>query len=297
MEVRSFSNNLFRQLMPMKLDKNIFNTEADLYIYFEKNRWNREKKVIKTLFNDESISFNNKLLTINSLIESKDKINIDELVMPEKFAVSNGEIIGFTMPYIENINFKNILKDKRTDSRLIINYFKQIGNILRRIKELNDYKIVNGFYLNDIHESNFILNVNTNTMNVVDLDSCKISNNKAFAATYLSPFSKVTELRDKYLLSKSEDSAGYIEPSIDTDLYCYCIMILNYLYKGNIQKMEIAEFYAYLSYLCKIGFPIDLLDCFSALYEHKNNINPVDYLDLIPNEIEEASNQVYKLVN
>lgn len=297
MKIESFSNNYFRHSRLMELDKMIFNNEGNLYVYLEKNKWNKEKKVIKELFNDKGDSFGNKLLTINALIDNKNKIGIDELVMPEKLAVCNGNVIGFTMPYIENINFKSILKDSRIDSKVVISYFKQIGNILKKIKELNDYKIVNGFYLNDIHEANFILNKETNVINVVDLDSCKISNNKAFAAVYLSPFSKVTELPNKYLLSKYKDSLGYIEPSIDTDLYCYCIMILNYLYKGNVQRMEISEFYTYLCYLCKIGFPKELLDCFCALYEHKSNINPVDFLDLIPNKIEEASNQVYKLIN
>ena len=111
----------------------------------------------------------------------------------------------------------------------------------------------------------------------------------------MTPFSQVDELPEKYKKC-SDTRIGYIDPNMNSDLYCYNIMILNYLYKDNIQKLDIAEFYSYLNYLNSIGFPHELLDSFSNLYQYTDNVNPCELLDMIPRDMGRAHHKVYELV-
>ena len=84
-------------------------------------------------------------------------------------------------------------------------------------------------------------------------------------------------------------------PDLNSDLYCYNIMILNYLYQDNITKLDISEFYEYLNYLISINFPYELVDAFNKLFENTDNINPYELLDLIPNNKGRAIKKVYEL--
>lgn len=292
MQTISISSKKFNDLERLRFDNNIMNTEGQLFI---EQANDGSKKIIKKFYKDDGEYFGNKLLTINYLIDLKDQIGIDELVLPEKIVIENGQIVGSMMRYIDNINFKNIINSYKIPTEKVINYFKEIGVILKKIEDLNKNNIVNPFYLNDIHESNFIFNKETKKINVVDLDSVRILNNKPFASRYLTPFSPVADLPYKYKVC-DEDAAGYIEPDNNSDIYCFIIMILNYLYKDKVNQMKIPEYYEYLNYLLKIDFPYELLDNFERVYKYDDNINPYELLDLIPKNIEEASSKVYKKI-
>ncbi len=295
MQTVSISNKQFSELERLRFDNNIMNTEGQLFIE-QSNDGN--KKIIKKFYrcdSDDDEYFANKLLTINYLIDLKDQIGIDELVLPEKIVIENGQIVGSMMRYIDNINFKNIINSYKIPTEKVINYFKEIGIILKKIEDLNKNNIINPFHLNDVHESNFIFNKETKKINVVDLDSARILNNTPFAARYLTPFSPVADLPYKYKVC-DESASGYIEPDNNSDIYCFIIMILNYLYKDKVNQMKIPEYYEYLNYLLKIDFPYELLDNFERVYKYDDNINPYELLDLIPKNIEEASSKVYKKI-
>lgn len=292
MQTISISNKKFKELQELFLTSSISNTEGKIFLIKDKNNWNTNYKVLKRFYDNESPLFGNKLLTINILENSK--IDIDELVMPEKLVINNGKLIGYTMEYIDGINLKELFDDIKYDRLEMIKHLKEIGNILDKIRKLNNYNKNINFYLNDIHEANFILD-KSGHIKVVDIDSCKIGNNIPVVAKYLTPFSPIDELPEKYKRC-NDTKIGYIAPDFNSDLYCYNLMILNYLYKDNIQKLDIAEFYSYLNYLNNIGFPYELLDCFSTLYEYTDNTNPMELLDLIPNDMGRAHHKVYRLV-
>lgn len=292
MQTISISNKKFKELQELFLASSISNTEGKIFLIKDKNNWNTNYKVLKRFYDNESPLFGNKLLTINILENSK--IDIDELVMPEKLVINNGKLIGYTMEYIDGVNLKELFDDIKYDRLEMIKHLKEIGNILDKIRKLNNYNQNINFYLNDIHEANFILD-KSGHIKVVDIDSCKIGNNIPVVAKYLTPFSPIDELPEKYKRC-NDTKIGYIAPDFNSDLYCYNLMILNYLYKDNIQKLDIAEFYSYLNYLNNIGFPYELLDCFSTLYEYTDNTNPMELLDLIPNDMGRAHHKVYRLV-
>lgn len=200
--------------------------------------------------------------------------------MPEKLAIVNGTVVGFTMPFIENINFDLILKDASISNSQKIEYFRQIGSILEKMKNVTRNTSISDFYLNDLHEANFILNLDTLKMNVVDIDSCKINGNKTFASKYLRSLNRMNSWPVKYKVVDEN-----IVATENTDLYCYIVMILNFLYKGNITELSISEFFLYLDYLRSLGLPYEILECFSKIYENTDNQNICEYLDLINDDI------------
>ena len=281
METINFSNYSFKKLHKLCLDSNIMNTEGKLFIIPEKSKWDTYSKVLKIFYNNEGSIFGNKLFTINSLIDNKDEINIDELVFPEKLAVINGKICGYTMPYIENMNLGVFLKDNSIPNEQKIYYLKQIGEILEKLKNVRNNTNIKDFYLNDLHENNFVINLVSKKLNVIDLDSCKINGNKPCCSKYLSPISPINDIEKKYVKNKDTEYLGYIVPNHNSDLYCYNVIVLNYLFQNKITRLSIEEFYVYLNYLRKIGLPYKLVDKFSKLYQYMDNENIMNYLDYI----------------
>lgn len=114
------------------------------------------------------------------------------------------------------------------------------------------------------------------------------------ASRYLNKGALFTNTISKYNLNDDENVLAYVIPSRDSDLYCYNIMILNYLYGGNINYFSVSEFYDYLNYLDYIGISKELLDSFSKLLSYKDNDNVMEYLDSISREnIFRAKGYVY----
>lgn len=277
-----------KKITKFSLANGLINTEANLFILKTKNGWTQEYKMLKVFYNNSGSNFSNKLFTINELIDKGKNINMNELVTPEKILVVNDEIRGFSMPYIQSISFETILNDFKIDNLKKIEYFKEISNILKKMSELRKKSELSDFYLNDIHANNFIVNMETNKINVVDLDSCKINGNKPFPAKYLTPFSPVYSMDSKYKKSNDINFSGYIIPNQNTDLYCYTVMIINFLFKGKANLMNKDEYYLYLDYLRSIGYQYNILDKFSKMYEYVDN-------ELISEELNNLSNEmIYK---
>lgn len=285
MEVVNITKNGLKKLKKVSLGYGILNTEADLFIMKTKDKWNIEYKMLKTLFCTEGANFSNKLFTINELIDNRSVINIDELVLPEKLLIVDGQVNGFIMPYIENTNFEEILNDINISNLQKIKYFKQISHILHKMDNLRNNSDITDFYLNDLHASNFILNKKTGKINVVDLDSCKINGNKPFAAKYLTPFSPISSMKAKYRVNEEINFLGYIIPDKNTDLYCYIMTFMNFLFKGRISSLGRDKYYLYLEYLRSINYPYELLDKLSKIYEYVDNEEIGDELDLLTNDM------------
>lgn len=277
MEILNISERKFKALKPLELDKSIINTESKLFILERKNTWINAPLVLKKFYEIYSEVFSNKLYTINELISKKEIINIPELVMPYGLCTVGGEVVGYLMPYIENINFNEILNSNDFTNEAKVGYLKEIGELLEKIKNVRKYTSVKDFYLNDLHEQNFILNKKTGKINVVDLDSAKIGKNLECAARYLSPFAKIFYL-PKYKFAKSPVGGVFVACE-NTDIYCYIIVIFKYFFGDNISKLSIEDFYVYLEYLSSIGVSKELLDIFSYIYSGKSNKNPYEYLE------------------
>lgn len=287
MKALVFSNYQFRKLKKYKLEKNISHVESELFVIQPNKNRNHESLMLKKFYNTEGEYFGNKLLTINSLINNKGIINIDRLIIPSMIAIIDKKVAGYVMPYIQNDNLYTILSSSAVPSDEKIDYLKQIGSILEQTHHIPSLQ--NKFFLTDIHEANFILEKETKKVFVTDLDSCKIANNQPSHSKYLALNDNLKDFQFKYPV----DETGTHIPSVDTEIYCYICMILNTISKINITKLSIDEYYTYLQYLSDIGYPKELIECFSNLYIDRSNISPLPYLDLIPRPLGRAAYHVF----
>lgn len=293
MKVSNMSIKKFNSLKKLELGGSIYNEESDLFIIEGKNKWERQDLLFKKLRNDYGGVFSNKLYTINELITCKDIINIEEIVMPRSLCSIGGEIKGFTMDYIESINLSLVLSSDCYSISDKIRYLKQIGEILEKMKNVRNYTSVHDFYLNDLHENNFIVNLHTDRVNVVDIDSSKINDNQTFISRRLTPFSKISSV-SKYV---KEESAlgGVYKIDYNTEMYCYIMIILNYLSEYRINNLSIEEYFCYMEYLHNIGYSYEFVDMLARIYMEKDNVNPYMLLDEIESYKNESGYKKYLL--
>ncbi len=294
MQIIELDKRTIRKMKKIELEAGNINTEGNLYLFEEKNKWKKEKKVYKELFHDIGHIFSNKLFTINELIDNRDLIDMDELVIPEKLAVIDNKVEGFVMPYISNTSFYSILNSTDISNHDKIKLFQEISNIIKKMDIVRN-NVLPDFYLNDLHEGNFIYNHETKKINVVDMDSCKINGNKPFVSKYLTPLSPIVDMPNKYNVYDEESTLGYIVPNRNSDLYCFTIMVLNYLYKDRITRLSKEDYFLYLEYLSSIGLPMDFVSSLAQIYGYKDNENIGDYLYLLNDQIvNKARKEVYQ---
>lgn len=208
----------------------------------------------------------------------------ESFCVPDNLVAIDQTISGFTVPFVEGENLASVLADPNVSIKKQINYLKQIGEILDQLKQMRKSTPVNGLYLNDLHESNFIVDSKSETIRVVDLDSCKIGSNLPMSSRYLVPTALVADAQGKYKRNTNPGASGYIVADENSDLYCYNIMILNYLYGSSVNNMGLIDFYDYLTYLSEIGMEPDLINSFRMLLHSCDNRNPVPELDSITKE-------------
>ena len=183
------------------------------------------------------------------------------------------------MPYAKGVTLEEYL-DSDVSIDLKINALKKVGNILEKMKELRIKNQMPDFFINDLHEKNFIVNLDSKEVSVVDLDSCSIDGNLKFGSKYLSYLTPLDGFKKYKKVETFTCGADYI-PSMDTDLYCYIIMVLNFLSNIDFHKLSVEEANKYFEYLSNIGLNKELLDNISKIYSEDKNVNIADSLDYI----------------
>lgn len=301
MDIINISKKKFNSLTSLELDKEIVNTEALIYNF----DYRGQKGIFKNFHRLNGSLFANKLFTIEMLNHYKELLP-KSFVVPEKIISVNGKMMGCFEKYIEGNNLLSILNDPKIELSVKIFFLRQIGQILEELKYIRMNTDLKDVFINDLHAGNFIVNDKLE-LRVIDLDSCKICDNKPFPSKYLLP-NKMLQFSNKYkFFDKKEDSdkeeyeyrreLGYIVSDENSDLYCYIITIMNFLYKDDVNKLTIDEFYRYLIYLVSIGIDQNLINSFERILLNCENINPVDYLATLTYEqVAKANNKVYKLV-
>lgn len=292
MKIKNISETKLTSLQKLNLPNDILNTESEILIFDSKDKWSKNKKVFKKLYINEGETFSNKLYTINEEIDKKEEINMEELIFADKLVSIKGQIAGFTMPYIENINFKTFLSSNEFTVKEKLARLKEVGEILEKLKKVRKYTSVSNIYINDLHTSNFILNTKTSKINVVDTDSFKIGNNMASSSKYLSQRSPI------FAISKYKQNpnpiGGIYEINENTELFCYIVMIFDYIFKDKITDLKISDYYMYLEYLSHLGVSNELLDKFALIYLGQDNENPYEYIEQLEEYYGRTSNLAFK---
>lgn len=276
-----------------KYDIKCLNTEAILYYFSMKKKWVKEDKIFKKFFVTSGIEFGNKMYTINSLIDYKDEINIEELVIPDCLVSINTNIVGYAMDLVDGINLSQVIYNSKIEIKEKIRILKKFGEVLNKMNNVRKYTNINDFYIGDIHEENIMVEKNGN-IKIIDLDSCKILNNLASPTRYLQSLKrKGIVFNQKYNIDNI--NPDIIKPNIQTDYYCYIILLLNTLYQGDITKLDMKDFYLYLDFLKSIGINKELIDNFNNIYTSKPNEN-IDYLlDSVGKEAYQARKEIFKI--
>lgn len=127
MEVINLSSRSFKGLRTLELPNTVYNTEGKIYIYEDKDKWNKRIHLVKKLYINSGPIFSNKLATINSLVDYEGQIGIPEFVYPEKLLTVNREIVGFTMPYVPSTNLKEVLTSSKTPAEVKIKYLSRMN--------------------------------------------------------------------------------------------------------------------------------------------------------------------------
>lgn len=289
MQIINMSKTKLNSLEPLILPKNVTSTECELFKY----PYYGKEKLLKKLHRTDGIIFANKLYTIEALNANKDSMP-SNFVLPESLVSINKKIEAFTMKYIKGINLSVILSNPDITYEEKIHYLKSIGRILEQMQNIRKYTNLNNFYLGDIHEDNFLVERDKQEVYIVDLDSCKIAGNKSFPGRYLTNSSLIKYNNIKYqTLSQTDDLADY-KIDENTDIYCYIIMILNYLYDGRVDRLSLDKFYDFINYLEDIKVNIELIECFNKIVVGGNNINPCNYLDTLTPKQVAGARRLYK---
>ena len=289
MQIINMSKTKLNSLEPLILPKNVTSTECELFKY----PYYGKEKLLKKLHRTDGIIFANKLYTIEALNANKDS-RPSNFVLPESLVSINKKIEAFTMKYIKGINLSVILNNPDITYEEKIHYLKSIGRILEQMQNIRKYTNLNNFYLGDIHEDNFLVERDKQEIYIVDLDSCKIAGNKSFPGRYLTNSSLIKYNNTKYqTLSQTDDLADY-KIDENTDIYCYIIIILNYLYDGRVDRLSLDKFYDFINYLEDIKVNIELIECFNKIVVGGNNINPCNYLDTLTPKQVAGARRLYK---
>lgn len=214
-------------------------------------------------------------------------------VIPEFLVLLDNKDLYMAIDYINGNNLGDVLKDKNINIRDKKIYLSYIGNTLEEMRHMRENPLLSDFCLGDLHEDNFI--VSNKKLYTIDLDDAKIDSISPIAS-YLQVGSLFSYLHtDKYIIEDYNPYFVKYEVNYNTDLYCYIMIILNFLYGDNVNNMDIEEFYCYLDYLDRLGIDGSLLKCFNSIYSDFDNINPMNYINsLTSNQIYRARKIVYK---
>lgn len=269
----------------IKFSQNEVNAMATLNLGLSTNKESRillfgslfSRKILKKFYIDNGPKFEDKIIVINNLIKNRDKFD-SRFILPQEFASVDGRTVGYVMDFVESKNLETLLNSNSVSNFQKILLLKEVGLLLETCKALRQkYKELSQFYIGDLHEGNFIYNKKTGCLNIVDLDGCRLQSSNPCIAKYLDTSKEIKNMERKY--PRTNDSV-YI-PNENSDIYCYIMMILNFLYQGNVQELSKEEYLNYLDYINNLGIKQSLVDIFSKVYQEEDNENPCYLLETI----------------
>ena len=181
----------------------------------------------------------------------------------------------FWPPEVYNPNLSGIGHNEFVGKAL-----KEIGYLLEKTMKIEGLQ--GSFYLGDIHEGNFIYDIEKGMYRAVDLDSCKIGNNNPSSSQYLSLNRKLEDFPNKYPVFNMDPFISFYINNENTTVLSYIYMILNTMSKVKVHDLSVEEYYNYLQYLKDNGVPSELIDMFALIYTQSKNKIDIEALDGIP---------------
>ena len=287
MEAINISRKYLRELQSLRLS-NVSSGEGSIL----RNPLNG-KEVLKILHQQNGLYLSNKLYTLNSLYDIEDALDNDSFVLPNRLLTVDDKVVGFTMPLINGVTLADILFNADIDIKIKVKYLKRIGAILDAMASFRKEYPQSNWYLNDLHERNFMVDLEKERLYAVDLDSCRILGNHPFLSKYLSSFSPLIDFPEKYHTDFQISCGGDFVADENADLYCYAMLVIDFLYGARINYASKEEYFGYLEYLKSIGAPQELVDAWAKVYTNDNNVNFAPLLDSLPYFYEKTDRGLY----
>lgn len=283
MKIINLRMHQIRALKELEIEDGVLNTEALMLILNKRQAKSKDggRMLLKYLdAQDDEKVMARKMYTINMLNGSSSYSRIDELIIPEYVVVVDSQIVGFAMPLVENhLNLGSYINDEEISFSHKKEFLKKLGCIIDKVQRVDDESFKMQF--GDLNEYNFIIDTSGN-VKAIDLDSAYLGQDEpSNMAYYLLKNKYIKKVPDKYKTTNN----GIVIPNDNSDLYCYNMIILDALANERMFKIDISTYYMYLEYLYEIGFDIDLINCFRDIYIPKDNSNPKDLIEDIPDEI------------
>ena len=152
------------------------------------------------------------------MLDDNNKYLPQVFYIPDSLISVKDKIIGFTIPPFKGKTLQSILNSKEIEEREKLYYLKRVGDVLEQLRNIRKYSSLKDIYINDLYESNIMVNTHNKEIGFIDLDSCKIGHNCAFEARYLVPNSKLDNKPYKYNYNESKNGYGYIIANENSDI-------------------------------------------------------------------------------
>lgn len=294
MNIINLNKQQLSKLKSYSLPDDLFVAESKMFLFPQGSNNKNVNRLFKMYNTKDTRVLDNKLRTILSLVKYEKIININSFVFPKDIMMLDNSFVGYTMDLVDGCNLEEMLYSYDISVERKIDYLYQIGIMLEKINNVRKYTELKDFYLIDIHENNFIVD-KSDMVWVIDVDSVKIDSNyvSTMGSKYLHEGSILLQT-DKYKIDEFNVYGASFIPSRDIELYCYNIMILNFLYGGGIEYLSLEEIYDYLEYLSMLGINRELINIFKKLMSNASNGNPYNLLKEIIPVYQRCHKNVYK---
>ena len=280
----------FEKLKQHLVPDHISNSEASLYIIPSKNQYN--DKLIKVYKANSGETFSKKLYVVNALINSKDTINSNDIVLPEKLVVVDGKVVGSSQEYINNnINMIDVINNTKIPIDRKIDLLKQILGIINHVRYVSSS--VNNLNIGDVHLGNFIYDISEKRVKSIDTDSYSIGE----VSQPVEPMDINGENFDGLLNKYKFNYVGLTIPNNESDMMYYQFIVLNTIANYEINKLPLNEFYDYLQFLKDNGYSYEVIDCFASIYNNKSNYIDNDILEQLKRSSHEDDYRSFKEKN
>ncbi len=229
----------------------------------------------------------NKVYTLYEIDRQRHDLEmVEELLLFQKIVVVYFDIQGILIEKGYCTNLKKYLKEETVSFNDIVIILQNLGRVLEKLKWIREKEgKLQTFFIGDLQESNILVDPLTKQIQICDTDSCKIGKNKPFLSKYLNFLNTYTYVK-KCLSNKYPMTNHTFIPNCNTDLYCYVVLILKFLFHMDIELLNFTDFYQQLYLLKKQGLPEPLYQIFINLYNNVPNENPYKFLDTIPESFE-----------
>lgn len=264
------SKNDFDKLNNKNIDG--YNSESVLYFYHK-----YLLKVFNQTYNIERKKYILDFLDKNRIIINQD---LKEILLPSFSLYVDKVYKGFGMKNIMGVSLDKYLKNPSISFEQKKNILIKLGEFLEKLDNLRKVNsLYQSFYINDLHTGNVMVTLDNN-IKIVDVDSFRLDNLIGFPSLYLGTFNS-----DLYKLDKYQKFSSSIEANRESDLYCYIMIVLEFITGMKLHMKNRANYDYYMRKLRDRGLGKDLLESFKSIFDENSNINPCYALKKIDRQI------------